>query len=230
MMTPSMLSRLPDIVALARARAHDLMAHPSGALSPRRSAPPGAHHDTDDPGVRRVTMLCGDAMPVLLGLLAGQGSGGSLARRMPLLWLAPTAPAATPAQEAALSAQQRQTRQFLDLAVHLFVARELLTRDGLLVTPVSHDPERCTERLLVAVFGESRQIVPPLQPFQGPPQHGVCIAGRLVDRHLPPMGGPDLLFDLALHTTRRTDTVVVLPAPPQSAGWVAALERQWILV
>lgn len=230
-MTPSMLSRLPDIVALARARAHDLMAHPSGALSPRRPAPPGAHPDTDDPSARRVTMLCGDALPVLLGLLSGQGHSGSLARRVPLMWLAPTAPAVPPAPEAAaLPALQQQTRQLLDFAVRLFVARELLTRDGLLATPVPHEPERCTERLLVAVLGQSRQIVPPLLPLHGTPQHGVCIAGRVVDRHLPPMGGPDLLFDLALHTTRRSDAVVVLPASPPSAGWVAALERQWILV
>lgn len=230
-MNPSLLSRLPDIVALARARAHDLMAHPSGALSPRRSEPPGAHLDTGDPESRRVTMLCGDALPALLGLLTGQGRSGSLARRVPLMWLAPMAPSAPPAPEGkAVPPLQQQTRQLLDFAVRLFVARELLTRDGLLATPVSSDPERCTERLLVAVLGQSRQIVPPVQPLHGAPQIGVCIAGRVVDRHLPPMGGTDLLFDLALHTTRRTDPVVVLPASPVCAGWVAALDRQWILV
>ncbi len=229
-MNTSLLHRLPDIVALARARARDLIAPPSGPLPGRRLQRPAQPPGAVDPLARRVTLLCGDELPVMLGLLLGRGRDGPLAGRVPLIWLEPAAPRAPANDDAVVTPLQQKTRALLDFAVRLFVARELLTRDGLLATPVPFDGERCVERLLIAVFGQARPLVAPVQPLNGAPQSGVCLAGRSLPPHLPPMSGPDLLFDLALHATRRDDSVVVLPASPASAGWVAALDRQWVLV
>ena len=229
-MTTSLLHRLPDIVALARARARDLLAPPRAA-PPRSSHPHGPAPMATDAVARRVTLLCGDGLAVMLGLVAGQGRDWSLAGQVPLIWLdASPHTAPTAADGDAAPALQHRMRHLLEFAVRLFVARELLTRDGLLATPLPFDPEHCAERLLITVFGQSRALVAPVRPLHGAPQGGVCVAGRTPDRHLPPMGGPDLLFDLALHATRSRDPVLVLPASPACAGWVAALDRRWLLV
>ncbi len=233
-MNLSLLQRLPDIVTLARARARELVVphvHPSPTRRTHRPTPPWQQLSAGDP--RRVTLLCGNGLSVMTGLLAGQGLHGSLAHRIPLIWLEADGPGPVSRDETqatAPSTLQAEIRKLLDLTIRLFLARELLTPDGLVATTVPPDPLRCVERLLVAVLGSSSQIVAPVQPLNGPGQWGVHIAGRMVDRPLPAMGGADLVLDLATHTTGNHDPVLVQPATLRCAHWAARLDRQWLFV
>ena len=231
-MTRSLLHRLPDIVALARQRARELRAsvtptQPAAAGHARFSAghldPPGHH------ALQQVSLLCGDELSAMLGLLAGAGHDGPLAGRIPLIWLNedPRRPADT--EHIALTAMQRETRRLLDLATRLFLARDLLRRGGGLAATVREAPERGIELLLDAVFGHSHRF-----RIRTPTGWRTFIAGHPApldtDLVRKPPPAASLLGELARQLSRPGEPVLVLNASVPNTAWVAKLDRRWVFV
>lgn len=208
-MTGSLPHRLPHIVALARQRARELQA-------------PAGHH-----ALRRVSLLNGDDLSAMLGLLAGTGRDGPLAGRIPLIWLNedPRVPADT--HGIALTAAQRETRRLLDLAIRLFLARDLLGQGGGLAATVREAPAQGIEHLLDAVFGHSHRL-----RIRLPTGWRTFIAGHPLPlptglmRKPPPAAS--LLGELARRLSRPGEPVLVLNASVPSTAWVATLDRRWI--
>lgn len=234
-MPRSLLHRLPDIVALARLRARELQALIAPAR-PARPAPPGRTRwpagRLDPPGhppLRRVSLLCGDELSAMLGLLAGDGRDGPLAGRIPLIWLTedPRRPADT--EGMVLTAMQRETRRLIDLTTRLFLARDLLGHGGGLAATVREAPERCIEHLLNAVFGHSHRF-----RIRTPTGWRTFIAGHpaplCTDLVRQPPPAASLLGELARELTRPGEPVLVLNASVPSTAWVARLDRRWIFV
>lgn len=218
-MERSPLYRLPDIVALARERARTLMAQ-HGA-PPVRASALAPENDR-----RRVRLLSGDPLAVMLGLLQGQRHAQSLRAQVALIWMAQADAPSSPMNALPLSPAQRRAVELLDLAVHLFVARELLARDGVLALPVAIDPERCVERTLLAVFGHAAEL---RHPDPAGPEHRVYLSRASTAAPEPPHG-PALLRDLVAHHAAPGTPVLVAPADAACAPWVAALDRHWLLV
>ena len=218
-MSRSLLHCLPDIVTAARERSRQLLAALAADDGPlRRRARPR------EP--QRIRLLCGNTLPALLGLLGGQGNEPSLRAQIPRVWLADALPAPL-AGPAPVEERQRRTRALVELPVTLFVARELMSRDGLLVTAADDDPDQCVRRLLDTVFGRTRLV-------SGAPGTDPGFACYLAGGGVPCVdavtAGPELLGELASRCTRADDAVLVVPADPSCAAWVAELDRRWVLV
>lgn len=223
-MKRSLLHRLPDIVTLARQRARELRA-PSGPWrTPVGRLDPPGHR-----ALRRVSLLCGDELSAMLGLLSGAGRDGPLAGQIPLIWLSEDPRRPPDAHGVPLTATQRETRRLIDLAVRLFLARDLLGPGGGLAATLREAPERGVEHLLDAVFGHSHRFRIPAPTgwrtfFAG---HPAPPCNDLV--HKPPSAA-SLLGELAGQLTRPGDPVLVLNARVSNTAWVARLDRRWIFV
>lgn len=223
-MKRSLLHRLPDIVALARQRARELQAPFGPWRKPQEQG--------DEPGhraLRRVSLLCGDELSAMLGLLSGAGRDGPLAGKIPLIWLTEDPRRPPDAHGVPLTAMQRETRRLIDLAVRLFLARDLLGHGGGLAATLRVSPERGVEHLLDAVFGHSHRFRIPT-----PTGWRTFIAGHPAPLcndllHKPPPAA-SLLGELAGQLTRPGDPVLVLNASVPNTAWVAELDRRWIFV
>lgn len=221
-MTRSLLHRLPDIIAIARARARNLLDQP-------REAPP-PHPPPDGPrahDARQVHLLHGNDLAAMLGLLDGRGAPGPLRGRVPLIWLAP---APRPGPDNGHRPARWRTHDLVNLAVRLFVARELLLpQDGLLAAPMDDDPGRLVGYLLDALFGRARTMP---EGFDHPCAAGarVYLAGPRAATADARMDGATRQHELVERHSPPGSPVLVAPAEPICAEWVAALDRCWILV
>lgn len=226
-MNRSLLHRLPDIVALARQRARELP-DPVG----RRGGSFGRLDPPDQAGLGRVSLLCGDELSVLLGLRAGLGREGPLAGRLPLIGLNedPHEPADT--QGTVLTPRQHETRRLIELATRLFLARELLGSQGVLILTARDAPDRGIERLLDAVFGRTHRLrtrpAPGWQCFLTSSADWPASLSDTVLHGLEP--GPSLLGELTRQLTGAGDPVLVLRAQVRCTDWVGVLDRRWIFV
>lgn len=228
-MNRTLLHRLPDIIVLALQRAHELDPRQRGRMGVRSaSLRPVSEQaqEVNERGERQVTLLGGNSLSVLLGLLAGLGCAGALSSRLPFIWLQDSGAAAC-AEGCAVTPLQRETSQLIDLATRLFLARELLREDGWLVAQLHETPERCIERLLQTVFG-GVCCLPPASPdgpqrFLVSPGARTCSMARLV---VP--AGTHPLPGLVQRLTRSGEPVLVLNADLDSTTWVASIDRHWI--
>lgn len=225
-MERSLLNRLPDIMALARQRARELSAPPARSTTPARLRQhpgwPVAQVRPAPDDHRQVTLLCGDELTVMAGLLTGQARpDGAMAGRVALVWLPADADVPADSADPPLSAVQVRVRHLIDLSTRLFLARSLLRDGGRLVVSATDDPDRCTERLMAGVFDDVRRLGPRDRFAHAP---ALYLAG-------PDMPAPSLSPEhLVRDGSRRGDTVLVLRAGVCSAQWVAALDRNWVLV
>lgn len=226
-MNRSMLNRLPDIVALARQRARELWTHSTQTrTSHRRPAWSVARLAAETDAGHRVSLLCGDDLSVMSGLLSGQAQDGPLAGRVSLVWLSDCAAPPPDSLNTPTSSMQARVRRLIELSTRLFLARDLLVEQGALVVTADTDPDRCAERLLGAVFGHTRALPPGKNP---PSSARAYLAGTAVPKNLSVGSGPTLLGDLVRACTGRDDHVLVMGAQPACAVWVASLERRWVL-
>lgn len=226
-MNRSMLNRLPDIVALARQRARELWTHSTQArTSHRRPAWSVARLAAETDAGHRVSLLCGDDLSVMSGLLSGQAQDGPLAGRVSLVWLSDSAALPPDSLNTPITSMQARVRRLIELSTRLFLARDLLVAQGALVVTTDTDPDRCAERLLGAVFGHTRALAPEKNNTLSTRAY---LAGASVPENLPVRSGPTLLGDLVRSCTGCDDHVLVMGAQPACATWVASLQRRWVL-
>ena len=222
-MQRSLLNRLPDIIALARQRARELSVAPSAPPARQRPVWPVAESSTGAEELRRVTLLCGDELTAIAGLLLGHGrSDGPMTGRVAMVWLQDPPPVPADNLGTPLTWVQRRVRGLIDLSTCLFLARSLL-RDGghVVVNAGADDPDRCTERLMAAIFNGVRRLEHLSSPATGAHRY---LAGPRVDTDARSPG------ELIRACTQDGDTVLVLRAGVPCARWVASLDRNWILV
>lgn len=222
-MERSLLNRLPDIVALARQRAWELAGAAAAVPVRPRTVWPVAQSVTGPDDLRRVSLLCGDELTALSGLLSGRGRAEApLAGRVALVWLQdpPTAQADTLGMP--LTGLQRRVRELIDLSTSLFLARALLRAGGhVVLSAAADDADRSAERLMAAVFDRVKPLPLLTGPVHGAHHH---LAGPGIDAEAR---SPDELVRGCSHDG---DTVLVLRAGVPCAHWVASLDRRWILV
>lgn len=222
-MERSLLNRLPDIVALARQRARELAGAATAVPVRPRTVWPMAHSATGPDDLRRVSLLCGDELTALSGLLSGRGRAEApLAGRVALVWLQdpPTVQADT--LGIPLTGLQRRVRELIDLSISLFLARDLLREGGhVVMSAAADDTDRSAERLMSAVFDSVKPLHLLAGPAPGAHRH---FAGPGLDAEAR---SPDELIRACSHGG---DTVLVLRAGVPCAHWVATLDRRWILV
>lgn len=226
-MNRSMLNRLPDIISLARQRARELWTC-SADVRPGRRRPPwsAARMTADAHHGHRVSLLCGDDLSVMSGLLSGQAQDGPLAGRVSLVWLSDAADPAPDGLNPPSNSLQTRVRRLIELSTRLFLARDLLVDQGALVVTADTDADRCAERLLGAVFGQAQALPPGVGQA---PTTCAYLAGTLLPQRLPAASGAALLGELVRTLTGRNDHVLVMGAQPAFSMWVAALERRWVL-
>lgn len=226
-MNRSMLNRLPDIVTLARQRARELWTYSSSARAGhRRPSWSVARFAAESGAGHRVSLLCGDDLSVMSGLLSGQAQDGPLAGRVSMVWLSDSPGPAADSQNTPIGSMQARVRRLIELSTRLFLARDLLVEQGALVVTADTDPDQCAERLLGAVFGQARAL--PTDDDR-PRTERAYLAGATVPEELPRGSGPALLGAMVGTCTGRDDHVLVMGAQPAFATWVAALERRWVL-
>lgn len=232
-MNRSMLNRLPDIITLARQRARELWTCSPLVRPGHRQPPWSVARVASDGGAgavagadHRVSLLCGDDLSVMSGLLSGQAQDGPLAGRVSMVWLSDSAGPASDRSNTHQGSLQVRARRLIELSTRLFLARDLLVDRGALVVTTTPDPDRCAERLLGAVF-EHAQALPSRR--EDPTDARAYLAGASMPERLPAASGATLLGELARTLTGRHDHVLVMGAQPAFAAWVAALERRWVL-
>jgi hypothetical protein len=229
-MNRSLLPRLPDIVSLARLRAHELVA---AATSSRQAATahrrwPAAYPDPPGHGpCQRISLLCGDDTGAMLGLLTGTGRHPPMAGHIPLVWLNEDPRTPADADGVPTTALQREIRRLLDLTTRLFLVRHLLCPQGTLAATLRETPERGIEHLLHAVFGEAR-------PEPAAPRVGLRTflagAAAAAPTAIDTPASSSLLGELVRRCSQPGDAVLVLNASVQHTAWVGSLERRWIFV
>lgn len=221
-----MLNRLPDIVVLARQRARALWTCPTDVFPQRRPPRPEARLTAEARDGHKVSLLYGDDLSVMSGLLSGQARDGPLAGRVSMVWLSDTACPATGGTSPPQGSLQHRARRLIDLCTRLFLARDLLGDKGVIVVTTGIDADRCAEHLLSAVFAEVRTL--PSGAY-GAPTTRAYVAGAAVPPCLSNATGTALLGEMACTLTARHDHVLVMGALPAFSVWVAALERRWVL-
>lgn len=231
-MNRSLLPRLPDIVSLARLRAHELLA---AATSSRQASTghrrwPAAYPDPPGHGpCQRISLLCGDDTGAMLGLLTGTGRHPPMAGHVPLVWLNEDPRTPADADGVPTTALQREIRRLLDLTTRLFLARHLLCPRGTLLAVLRETPERGVQHLLAAVLGSSH-------PVRTDPQTGFrtfiasATAGDPATALWQQTPDPALLGELTRRFSQPGDAVLVLNAAVQHTAWVGSLNRRWIFV
>lgn len=222
-MERSLLNRLPDIIALARHRARELAVAPPAPRTRPRPAWPVAKASTGPEDLRRVSLLCGDELTALSGLLSGRGRpADSMAGQVALVWFQDRPVVHADSLGTTVPLAQPRVRELIDLSTSLFLARPLL-RDGghVVVTAAANDPDRSIERLMTAVFDAVRPLGALGSPGNGSRRH---LAGPGMDSDAR---SPEELIRSCTHDG---DTVLVLQANIPCAHWVAGLDRNWILV
>ena len=160
-MTRSLLNRLPDIMgkaalrsaealhALGLAPGLDRAGRPSAPFSPARQTPA-----SQDKAPRRQLWVQRD-LPALLTLLTGTNTQPSLWHRVGFLWLSsgsgdPAREQVTPSPEHVLPEGQALLS---DLALRLFVARELFSPCATVAVTPHPGLASCTRLLMQAVLG-----------------------------------------------------------------------------
>ena len=160
-MTRSLLNRLPDIMGKAALRSAEALhalgltpgldraGRPSAPLSPARQAPEG-----QDRAPRRQLWVQRD-LPALLTLLTGTNTQPSLRHRVGFLWLSSSS--GDPSREQLAPSPEHVPPEghalLSDLALRLFVARELFSpRATVAITP-HPGLAACTRLLMQAVLG-----------------------------------------------------------------------------
>lgn len=222
-----MLNRLPDIITLARQRARELWTYSTHVRSEHRHPSWSVARFATEPAAgHRVSLLCGDDLSVMSGLLSGQAQDGPLAGRVSMVWLSDAAESAPDSVDIPMNSLQVRVRRLIELSTRLFLARDLLVERGTLVVTADTDPDRCAERLLGAVFGHARAL---------PPEDGrsstarAYLTGASVPERLPAGSGSALLGNMVRSCTGRDDHVLVMGAQPACAVCVTSLERRWVL-
>lgn len=182
-MTRSLLNRLPDILAHAAVRSSEAL-HALG-VRPGQSPMAWAYHRSDDASVQSraaeasTRFQTGHDLALLLNSLIAGPQRPSLRRQVGFLWLR-AAPSETVGDSRAAPAGTLGAHDLAlsqawlgDLALRLFVARELLAPSALLVLTPATGLGPCIPLMLKTVLGVEPVCVPNTAP-DGPPTVLAC--------------------------------------------------------
>jgi len=227
-MNRSPLLGLPAVCSRAHLAAREQLAlirAMSAHARPHLRPPPAVRQDIA-PGRQPVRLLTGHDTQVLLHLLTEAGASGP----MRLVWLDACADreGRAPAAPCDLLSQTGHP-ELLALVTRLYLVRELLDRQGLLVMAAGPDPHGSLPLILKAVFGcEGHWAV--ATSHESPSQATV----HVLDLALAP-GGPPVrtacpgLYPLLETHTHPHDAVLLLHGRASMARALSQLDRQWHL-
>lgn len=222
-MRPPLLSRLPDVVALARERARDLLGRLDSATCP----PPHDHHAQWLPCARggpAAHLLVDNDLQAMLGLLRAGEPASAWRGGTQFIWLdgSGTEEASSARHEMALLPAARWLldqpgvlRPYL-LALRLYVARELLAPDAVVAVSGEPDPDGCMAHILRAVLSHRAHWVV---------GHAPAAASRALACRA---AGTSLRTLLDAHS-RDGDRVLLLQACMDFAPLVVQLDWHWVL-
>ncbi len=234
-MTRSLLNRLPDILAHAAVRSSEAL-HALG-VRPGQSPMAWAYHRSNDACVQSrsaeasTRFQTGHDLALLLNSLIAGPQRPSLRRQVGFLWLraAPSETVgdarATPAGTLGASDLALSQAWLGNLALRLFVARELLTPSALLVLTPTTGLGTCIPLMLKTVLGVEPVCVPNTTP-DGPPMVLACrlsATPNLRSAPLPRHQVPTLAQYLRDTPPTGRTAMVLRPTPGilelQSAWW-----------
>lgn len=228
-MRPSLLSRLPDVITMARERARDLLGRLDSAARPPSPWQNHHHHDAAQwlPSARgghAARLLVDSDLRAMLELLRADGAASDWRGRTQFIWLdgSGAGEASSARHEMALFPAARWLldqpgvlRPYL-LALRLYIARELLAPDAVVAVSGEPDPDGCMAHILRAVLSHRAHWV----VGHAPAAASRALACRVARTRLRTL--------LDTHS-RDGDRVLVLQACVDFAPLVAQLDRRWTL-